>query len=154
MSRKYSDPPFVEHSSTDKSLPDMLRDGDIDAAILGNDLPEGDEFVPVIPDAADRDRWWQQHGFMPINHVVVVSRDASRRDARRRARRLWPAAPRRRPKWPAAGGTQPDDVRLRAAARTAGLDHRGLLDQGLLPRRLTVDEVFGPAADILGRSGP
>jgi 4,5-dihydroxyphthalate decarboxylase len=50
--REYVDPPIVEHVPIDKSLPDMPRDGDINAAILGNDLPKDDEFAPVIPDHA------------------------------------------------------------------------------------------------------
>ena len=78
---QYNDPDFVRHDGSDKGLVDMLRDGDIDAAILGNDLPKGDEFAPVIADADARDMaWWQKHRFMPINHMVVASRSVCERD--------------------------------------------------------------------------
>jgi L-cystine uptake protein TcyP (sodium:dicarboxylate symporter family) len=44
---EYADPPFV-HRTLSGGLVDALRAGEIDAAILGNDLPSGDEFAPVI----------------------------------------------------------------------------------------------------------
>ena len=148
---EYSDPPFVELAGSKKSLPDMLRAGDIDAAILGRDLPKGDEFAPVIPDAAARDlAWWQQHSFMPINHMMVVSREASRRD---------PAAVQ------AAYGLLGQAYELNAVPAGTpnplrfGFDSlreplrwiiEACLEQGLLTRRLSLDEVLGPAADLVG----
>jgi 4,5-dihydroxyphthalate decarboxylase len=148
---QYRDPAFVEHVSSEKSLPAQLRDGDIDAAILGNDLPRGDEFAAIIPGAAARDlQWWQQHRFMPVNHVMVASREVSRRDpaAVKEACRLLfeshaqnvvpPGTPS-----PVVFGFE----RLREPVRWI-VD--ACVEQGLLPRRLGVEEVFGPAADILG----
>lgn len=148
---EYSDPPFVENVGKTKSLPDMLRDGDIDAAILGRDLPKSEEFAAVIADATARDQdWWKLHGFMPINHVMVVSREAIHRD---------PAAVQ------AAYGLLGEAYELNAVPEgnpdplRYGFDSLGepirwiveaCLEQGLLRRRLSVDEVFGPAADLLG----
>jgi 4,5-dihydroxyphthalate decarboxylase len=148
---QYRDPTFVEHVASHKSLPDMLRDGDIDAAILGNDLPEGDEFAPVIPDAATKDlAWWRQHRFMPINHMMVAGRDVSRRNpgAVKEAYRLLArahglnAVPEGKPS-PVVFGF----ASLREPVRWI-ID--ACLEQGLLPRRLGLNEVFGPAEDILG----
>jgi len=148
---EYRDPAFVEHTSSSKSLPDMLRDGDIDAAILGNDLPEGDEFAPVIPDPSGRDRtWWLRHGFMPINHMMVASRDlaGSNPDALREACRLLEKAH----ELTAVPKGKPSRVLLGFAALREPL--RWIVDvcmeQGLLPRRLDFAEVFGPAERILG----
>jgi 4,5-dihydroxyphthalate decarboxylase len=77
---EYRDPAFVLPDESGKSLVDQLRDGDIDAAILGNDLPKDDEFAKVIPDHVARDRdWVARHGFMPINHMVAVRRDVLER---------------------------------------------------------------------------
>lgn len=74
---EYGDPAFVTHEGTGKSLPDQLRDGDIVAAILGNDLPKGDEFAPVIRNhRAVDEAWVARHGFMPTNHLIAVSREA------------------------------------------------------------------------------
>lgn len=148
---QYPDPAFVEHAPGRKSLPDMLRDGDIDAAILGNDLPQGEEFAPVIADAAARDlAWWKRHRFMPINHMVVASREAVRRDpeAVQEAYRLLAqahhavAVPQDQPAPYVFGFEQ-----LREPVRWI-ID--ACLEQRLLPRRLGLEEVFGPARDILG----
>jgi 4,5-dihydroxyphthalate decarboxylase len=152
---EYVDPPFVEHGIGENSLPDLLRSGGIDAAILGNDLPDGDEFVPVFPDAAARDReWWQQHGFMPINHMVVAGRTIAGQDPAavraayellRRAdasvHRPDPDAP-----WPTVFGFAKLREPIEFVIDTC-------LEQGLLPRRLDVDEVFAPARNILGSAG-
>ncbi len=148
---QYADPAFVEHDAGGKSLVDMLRDGAIDAAIFGNDLPKGDEFGPVIVDAAARDlAWSQQHGFVPINHMVVASLDACRRDpgAVKEAYRLLAQAG-------GAAGVAADGVnrtpfgfeKLRKPVEWI-ID--ACVEQSLLPRRIGIDEVFGPAEEILG----
>jgi 4,5-dihydroxyphthalate decarboxylase len=148
---EYSDPPFVELAGSKKSLPDMLRAGDIDAAILGRDLPKGDEFAPVIPDAAARDQaWWQQHGFMPINHMMVVSREASRRDpgAVQAAYGLLGQAY----ELNAVPAGTPNPLRFGFDSLREPLRWiiEACLEQGLLTRRLSLDEVLGPAADLVG----
>ncbi|WP_426700043.1 hypothetical protein ACPPVV_11600 [Rhodanobacter sp. Col0626] len=148
---QYADPDFVEHMSGDKSLPDMLRDGDIDAAILGNDLPQGDEFVPVIADAAARDlAWWQRHGFMPINHMVVAGSETCRSDpdAVREAYQLLLQADRLVPAM--AGEPRPTLFGFEQLRQPLRVVIDACMMQGLLPRPLSVDEVFGPAEEILG----
>ncbi len=152
--QEYSDPEYVEHGIGDRGLADLLREGEIDATILGNDLPEGDEFVRVVPDAATLDlAWWRQNGFMPINHMVVAGRSACRRDpaAVREAYRLL----RRSAEAVAPADGEPNPVvfgfeRLR---RPVELIVEACLAQNLLPRELSVDEVFGPAREVLGDLG-
>ena len=151
---EYADPPIVEPMSGERSLPDMLRDGEIQAAILGNDLPKGEEFAPVIADHVAVDRaWYIRHGFMPINHVVVVSQDVARRQpqAVRAAYALLKQA--------AAEAPVPADGMSRAMFGFERL--RGPIEftletcarQLLLPRPMTVDEVFADAEAILGDLG-
>jgi 4,5-dihydroxyphthalate decarboxylase len=64
----------------DRSLSDMLVDGDLDAIITarppvhsaGPDAP----IVPLFPDAAEREQdWYRRTGIYPIMHVVVLRRD-------------------------------------------------------------------------------
>jgi 4,5-dihydroxyphthalate decarboxylase len=151
---EYSDPPIVEHVSGEKSLPDMLHDGEIEAAILGNDLPKDEVFAPVIPDNAAVDRaWYAKHGFMPINHMVVVSQALARErpEAVRAAYALLKHADILAPE-PADGmkrtlfgfGQLRDPVAFTLETCTRQL---------LLPRALSVDEVFGEAQAILGDLG-
>ncbi|KGM33773.1 hypothetical protein [Inquilinus limosus] len=151
---EYVDPGFVEHFEDEGSLPDRLRAGEIRAAILGNDLPEGEEFAPVIADHAAVDRaWYARHGFMPINHMVAVSAEAARRkpQAIRAAYALLKRA--------AAEAPAPADGMSRAAFGcerlwdAVELTLATCFDQKLLPRRMSVDEVFAGAEEILGELG-
>jgi 4,5-dihydroxyphthalate decarboxylase len=147
---EYGDPAFVIHEDSGKSLPDQLRDGDIDAAILGNDLPKGDEFVPVIPDHRAVDQAWvARHGFMPINHVVVASRAAfeAKPEALRAAYRLLRegAARAERP----AGAPDVTLFGLEALREPLAFIVAECLRQQLIGQRLDVDEMLAPAVALL-----
>jgi 4,5-dihydroxyphthalate decarboxylase len=151
---EYFDPPIVEHAPTDKSLPDMLRDGEIEAAILGNDLPKDDEFAPVIQDHAAVDRtWYSQHGFMPINHIVVVSQDAARTkpDAVRAAYDLLKRAHAEAPV--PADGLRPTMFGFERLRQPIQFTLDTCRRQLLLPRALSVDELFADGAASLGNLG-
>jgi 4,5-dihydroxyphthalate decarboxylase len=148
---EYADPPFV-HRTLPGSLVDALRAGEIDAAILGNDLPAGDEFVPVIDRAAERDHDWAvKHGYVPVNHLVSVSAQALERepDAVHAAWRLLSRAEEQ------AGSASTDTPRV----TMSGLDRlsepvaeiaAASFAQGLVPRLLTADEVFEPVRHLAG----
>ncbi|MBE1161753.1 hypothetical protein [Dyella acidiphila] len=147
---QYRDPPFVEHPAQGKSLLDLLHDGDVDAAIFGNDLPEDDDYVPVIADAAVRDTAWaHQHGFVPINHVVAVSSDICLRQpaAVRAAYALLAQAESRQSATPDAPRKTLSGFDALRAPLAWIID--ACLEQALLPRRLSLDEVLGPAHALL-----
>ncbi|WP_435136192.1 hypothetical protein [Actinacidiphila sp. bgisy144] len=151
---EYADPPFVDRSLSG-SLVEALRSGAVDAAVLGNDLPGGDEFVPVFDRAAQRDRaWYDAHGYAPVNHLVAVSTEVLARqpDAVRGAYALLCRAEETAARQ--AADRQPDAPRLTrsGADRLSGPIEEiaaACLAQGLLPRPLTAEEVFGPARDLL-----
>jgi 4,5-dihydroxyphthalate decarboxylase len=147
---QYQDPRFVEHPAHDKSLLDMLHDGDIDAAIFGNDLPEGGDYVPVIADAKTKDlAWAQQHGFVPINHVVAASAEICKREpaAVRAAYDLLVQADSQQ----AGTAAGPRKTMSGFAALSGPLEWiiDACLEQALLPRKLSLDEVLGPAHALL-----
>jgi len=132
----------------------MMRDADVAAAILGNDLPKGDEFAPVIPDHQAVDRaWYAKHGFMPINHLVVVSTAAAieHPGAVRAAYALLKQANAEAPA-PADGMERTifGFERLRGPLQFT-LDT--CLRQKLLPRAVTADEAFATSMAILGDLG-
>jgi 4,5-dihydroxyphthalate decarboxylase len=148
---EYDDPPFVQRTLSG-GLVDALRAGEIDAAILGNDLPSGDEFTPVIDDAADRDHYWYvKHGYVPVNHLMCVSAPVLERepDTVRAAWRLLVRAEEQ------AAAASPDTPRVTMTG-IEGLTGpvseiaAACFAQGLLPRPLTTDEVFGPAMQLAG----
>lgn len=148
--QEYRDPPFVERAANDKSLLDMLREGDVDAAIFGNDLPEGEDYVPLISDAKARDlAWARQHGFVPINHVVAASAESCKREpgAVRAAYRLLAQAERQQ----AASTEGPRKTLSGFDALRGPLEWiiNACVEQALLPRKLSVDEVLGPSHALL-----
>jgi 4,5-dihydroxyphthalate decarboxylase len=147
---QYQDPPFVEHPAHGKDLLAMLHDGDIDAAIFGNDLPEGDDYVPVIADAKAKDLAWAQlHGFVPINHVVAASAETCRRepDAVRAAYALLVEAEGRQQV--SAAGPRKTLSGFDALSGPLEWIIDACLEQALLPRKLGLDEVLGPAHALL-----
>ncbi|WP_431285270.1 ABC transporter substrate-binding protein [Humitalea sp. 24SJ18S-53] len=70
---EYADPAFVQRAPAGKDLLGMLRSGEIDAAILGNDMPDDPGLRTVFPDpVAAGGSFFARHGFVPVNHLVVV----------------------------------------------------------------------------------
>lgn len=70
---EYRDPPFVERAAPGQDLAAMLRSGALDAVIVGNDAPSDPAFRTVFPDpAAAGVAFRRVHGFVPVNHLVVV----------------------------------------------------------------------------------
>lgn len=69
-----TDPPWCERAPEGADMRAMLETGEIDAAIFGGDRPNDPAFTSVIldPEAAGR-HFAAAHGFVPINHMVVVS---------------------------------------------------------------------------------
>jgi 4,5-dihydroxyphthalate decarboxylase len=52
----------------------MLREGELDAAIYGADLPDDPNLTSVIAEPATAaQRWYAQRKAVPINHMVVVT---------------------------------------------------------------------------------
>ena len=69
----YVDPPFVKRAEAGKDLLKMLRAGELDAAIVGADVPDDPGLRLLFADpAAAGEAFFARHGFVPINHMVVV----------------------------------------------------------------------------------
>ncbi|MFF1398538.1 hypothetical protein ACFVZD_32580 [Streptomyces sp. NPDC058287] len=81
----YRNPPNVERSAMG-SVAELLRAGDVEAAVLGPRAigTQGIPLVPVIEDAEAAARaWCERHGTVPANHLLVVRDDVleTRREA-------------------------------------------------------------------------
>ena len=148
---EYRDPAFVKRAPEGKELAQMLLDGEIAAGIVGDKLPDP-KLKHLIPDAEQAAASWaKRHHGVPINHMVVVRQELSR--------------------------SRPDVVQdifhqLRASKQAAGLPDGGELDpyrfgveacrpileiiidfcqeQKLIPRRMSVDELFDDTTRMLG----
>jgi 4,5-dihydroxyphthalate decarboxylase len=132
---QYRDPAFAERAPKGADMLAMLKAGELDAAIFGNDTPQDAALRTVFPDpAAAGEAFRARHGFVPVNHLVVVTRGLadSRPELVAEIVRMFRAA--------LAGTTLPCG---RDALRPAlGLAIRYGAEQGLLPRPLGLDEVW------------
>jgi 4,5-dihydroxyphthalate decarboxylase len=148
---EYRDPDIVKRAPEGKELTQMLLDGEIAAAIVGDKLPDP-KLKHLISDAeAAAQNWAKRHHGVPINHMLVVRQELSL--------------------------SRPDVVKdifhqLHASKQVAGLPDGGELDpyrfgveacrpileiiidfcqrQKLIPRRMSVDELFDDTTRVLG----
>lgn len=149
---EFTDPPNVERAPKGKKLKDMLFAGEVDAAMLGNDMPKEPNVKTVIPDTKTAARqWYERHHVVPMNHVVVVREELSRQrpDVVRELYRLLLES--------RDVDTQPvDGIQMRPFGVEA---LRGALEmiidyafqQKIIARKLTVDELFDDTTRTLGQ---
>ncbi len=149
---EYKDPGFVTRAPAGSDLLSTLMAGGVDAAILGNDLPDDPKIAPVIPDAGAAGRAWQARtGLVPINHMLTVTKALAeaRPDLVRTVYALF-----RRSK--ALAEVPPGAPDMRPIGFDAvGPSLRLVVDlaykQELIPRPFSLDELFEDALRILGR---
>ncbi len=140
---EFKDPGFVTRAPESKTLVRMLLDGELDAAIVGDNLPDP-RLAPLIPDAdAVARKWAEMHGGVPINHMMVVrgTISKSRPDLVKEIYRMLRESRRAVP--PPDGGVL-DPWRFGVEANRASLEI--IIDysfrQKLIPRIFSVDELF------------
>jgi 4,5-dihydroxyphthalate decarboxylase len=141
---EYTDPDFVTRAPAGKELTQMLLDGEIDAAIVGDKIPDP-RLKPLIPDAdAVARKWAETHGGVPINHMMVVrdSISKSRPDVVKEVYRMLRESRRAAP--PAADNSLLDPLRFGVEPNRKSLEL--IIDysfrQKLIPRKFSVDELF------------
>jgi 4,5-dihydroxyphthalate decarboxylase len=148
---EYQDPDIVERAPAGKDLVKMLLDGEIDAAIVGDNIPDA-RLKPLIPDPeAAAHKWAMSHGGVPINHMVVVrdSISKSRPDVVREVFRMLVESKK--------AANLPDSDTLLNPLRFGVENMRQPLEiiidyclrQRLIPRRFTVDELFDDTTRVL-----
>jgi 4,5-dihydroxyphthalate decarboxylase len=141
---EYQDPPNVRRAPEGKQLVQMLLDGELDAAVVGDKFPDP-RLKPLIPDAEAANRAWSQtHGGVPINHMLVIRQELaqSRPDVVREIYRVFREA--KEASFTKAGVPELDPLRFGIEPNRRSLEI--IIDfavkQGLLPRPFTVDELF------------
>jgi 4,5-dihydroxyphthalate decarboxylase len=69
---EYTDPPGVTRAPSDKNLVDMVKSGEVAAAI---GVPQGEGLRSLIPDAAKAEaEWASRAGVRTVNHIVAVKK--------------------------------------------------------------------------------
>ena len=138
------DPETFERAPAGKNIMTMLLEGEIDAAVVtGKDLKHP-QVQPVIqdPDAAAQ-AWYQQYGFVPINHMFVAKRSLSNANpwAVREVFRLLVES-KKRAGLPKGTGPDPFVFGFEACRKSLEMVIKFAAQQRLIPRQYEVDELF------------
>jgi len=149
---EYQDPPFVTRVAPDRTLPQMLKDGEIDVAIYAADLSKEPALKTVIPDpdAAAR-AWYAKRKVVPINHMVVTTEAfvKSRPDLVREVfDLLWQCKQVGAPPKPGAIDFLPFGLEACRPALETLVNYSAR--QKMSPRRFEVDELFDDTTRVLG----
>jgi len=147
---EYHDPAVVKRAPQGKDMVQMLLDGELDAAIVGDKLPDPRLKYLIADHEAAAKRWAERHGGVPINHMVVVREGLSRShpDAVREVFRTLHESKRVAC---FADGAPLDPYRFGVEACRPILEiiidfcHR----QKLIERRIAVDELFDDTTRVL-----
>jgi 4,5-dihydroxyphthalate decarboxylase len=142
----FEDPHVAEYADTTERAPkgktviQMLKDGELDA-VLGETSSDA-VLKPLFADpAAEAARWYQRHGVVPVNHLVVVTGQlaASRPDV---VRELYDLL--KRGKAEAGPAGVPDLLPFGAEANRKPLELMidYCVQQALIPHRIAVDGLF------------
>lgn len=150
---EYSDPPNVERAPKGgKKIADMLLDGDIDAAILGNDMPKDPRIKTVIADPQQAaQNWYRKYNAVPINHMFVVSSELSkaRPDVVREVYRMLEETRRLAELTDANRHALQFGLAPNRKALELAIDYA--LEQHIIPQKVAVEELFDEATLKLGR---
>jgi len=141
---EYKDPDFVTRAPEGKNLTQMLLDGELDAAIVGDKLPDP-RLKPLIPDAdAVARQWAQTHGGVPINHMMVVRNTIAktRSDAVKEIYRMLHDSRRAVPPPADNGLLDPWRFGIEPNRRSLEIIIDYSFRQRLIPRKFSVDELF------------
>jgi 4,5-dihydroxyphthalate decarboxylase len=130
----------TERAPAGKKIVQMLLDGELDAVI--GDKSDDPRVKPLFADpTAAAKAWHEKHGVVPVNHLVVVkesllrSNPAAVEEVYRMLKQSKQAAP-------ASSGPdfQPFGIEPNRKSLALIIDYAA--QQGLIPRRFSVDELF------------
>jgi 4,5-dihydroxyphthalate decarboxylase len=130
----------------------MLLDGEVDAAILGSNMPKDARLKALIPDADTAAlAWSKKYCVTPINHMYVVKQSLSqaRPDVVREIYRMLLAGRAAVPQpGPGSLNLTPNGVEANQKSLELVIDYA--FQQKIIPRKFTVDELFDDTTRVLG----
>ena len=145
---EFPDPPGFERAPAGKSVAEMLLAGDLDAAIIGTDLPEDPLLQPVLPDPhSAASAWSARNRMLPINHMIAVSSHLFKQQPDV-VREIYALLNRSKEIELQAKATDNDagpdltPIGIEPNRRALEILIRNSFDQGLIPRAIAVDELF------------
>jgi 4,5-dihydroxyphthalate decarboxylase len=147
---EYADPSNCQRLPAGASIPDMMMRGELTAALLGEDMPKDPRVRTLVPDAHQAAKaWYAREGVVPINHMFVVHAELSKQrpDLVRELYRLVVES-----RAQTVGGVPAifPPIGLEANRKGIQLAIDWALDQRIIPRRMSVDELFDDVTGTLG----
>lgn len=151
----FEDPHVAEYRDTtvrapaEKKIVPMLIAGELDA-VLGEQSNDPSLRCLFGDAQAEARRWYKKHKVVPINHLMVMRSEDVRRDMDT-AREVWRLLC--EGKRSAAGApAEPDPLPFGIGANRKSLEliAKYAYQQQLIPRRISVDEMFAETHDVVG----
>ncbi|AZP72703.1 phosphate ABC transporter substrate-binding protein [Pseudomonas poae] len=147
---EYHDPENCIRLPAGSSIPQMMLDGELDAALLGEDMPKDPRVRTLVPDAHNAAKsWYEREGFVPINHMFAIHQDISRQhpEAVKDIYRMIAES-----RELTEGGVPAVFPPMGLEANRKGLQTAidWALDQKIIPRAMSVDELFDDVTGSLG----
>jgi 4,5-dihydroxyphthalate decarboxylase len=139
---EYRDPPNCRRIPPGKKIDQMMLDGEVAAAILGNDMPVDPRVRTLVPNPHEAaQKWYEREGVIPINHMFVVREDIAknRPDV---VRELFRMIVESRAAAPAKAAASIPPLGLEANRKGLEMAIEWSFEQKIIPRRLEVDELF------------
>ena len=140
---EYTDPANVLRvDKNEKSLDQRLIDGEADASIIGPDSPKHEKARRLIADHVEAAKAWHaKYGCTHINHMFVINSDLARQrpDVVAEVYRMLAESK------AAAGppkGIDPLPFGIDNVARSTEIINQYANEQGIIPRRFAVSELF------------
>ena len=135
---EFRDPANVERAPAGTEMVAMLLAGEIDAAIVGDRTPSDPRLKPLIPDAENAARDWQRRhgGAIHVNHLVAA-RDSLPAATVREVYRLLAESRK------IAGDLPFNPFGVKENRRNLEIAIDFVHRQRLIPRRYTLDELYG-----------
>lgn len=140
---EYADPVFLEKFDPQgKSMEELMFKGVFDAVILGGEIPNEPRAKTLIPNpqqaALD---WHRRTGAVSVNHFFVVSEEVAKREDV--IREIWRMLVETKKGLPLpAHGVDVHPFGLEANRKNLELIIQFAYEQQMLPRMMTVDELF------------
>ena len=147
---EFVDTPNDKRAPEGKDLMQMLLDGEVDAAIIGDGAKNDPRIKTLFPDpAAEAKAWHERNRAIQINHMIVAKQSLldTRPEAVREVFRLLEESRRVAAE---KGGKAEPAFGLEANRRNIEVAIDYCVDQKLIDRRLSVDELFDDTTRVLG----
>lgn len=147
---EYNDPQNCVRLPKGSSIPQMMLDGELTAALLGEDMPKDPRVTTLVPDAHNAAKnWFVREGVVPINHMFVVHQDISKKHPEI-VRELFRMVTESRDLTEGGAPVVFPPIGLEANRKGFQLAIDWALDQKIIPHRLSVDELFDDVTGNLG----